>query len=310
MRLSAKSPLLFLEILLALFDPGAQASVTPSKVRRAGGSKAGLGWGGGGDISQFESSKVSWYYTWSATSWVQPAPNLEFVPMLWGGQDVSDFSQAVTSSSIASNGWTHILGMNEPQEESQSNLSPQDAATMWKTYLEPLRAANPNIRLGSPAPSSNPNGIQWIWDFLGNCNGGCTLDFIALHYYDVNATDFIQHINEYHNAFQRPIWVTEWACQNFNNGPQCSYNDIVRFLNTTQTYMDNTDWVERYAWFGAMAKTTINKNTALMDGSGKINDLGKQYIGTEAPIIHGGASQIHISGGALMLSVVLAIYLV
>lgn len=33
--------------------------------------------------------------------------------MLWGGQDVSDFSQAVTSSSIASNGWTHILGMNE-----------------------------------------------------------------------------------------------------------------------------------------------------------------------------------------------------
>lgn len=103
---------------------------------------------------------------------------------------------------------------------------------MWKTYLEPLRAANPNIRLGSPAPSSNPNGIQWIWDFLGNCNGGCTLDFIALReshvnhptkylclflkdYYDVNATDFIQHINEYHNAFQRPIWVTEWACQNF-----------------------------------------------------------------------------------------------
>ena len=44
-----------------------------------------------------------------------------------------------------------------------------------------------------------------------------------------------------------------------NNGPQCSYNDIVRFLDETQTYMDNTDWVERYAWFGAMAKTPINK---------------------------------------------------
>lgn len=59
-------------------------------------------------------------------------------------------------------------------------MSPQDAANMWKTYLEPLKAANPNLRLGSPAPSSRPNGIQWIWDFLGNCNGGCTVDFIAL----------------------------------------------------------------------------------------------------------------------------------
>lgn len=23
-------------------------------------------------------------------------------------------------------------------------------------------------------------------------------------------------------------------------------------MNATQTFLDNTDWVERYAWFGAM----------------------------------------------------------
>ena len=44
-----------------------------------------------------------------------------------------------------------------------------------------------------------------------------------------------------------------------NNGPQCSYNQIVEFLDETQSYMDDTDWVERYAWFGAMANTPINK---------------------------------------------------
>ncbi|CAE6446028.1 unnamed protein product [Rhizoctonia solani] len=217
--------------------------------------------------------------------------------MLWGGKDVSAFSKAVTPESVASNGWTHILGMNEPQEESQSNMSPGDAASMWKTYLEPLRANNPNLRLGSPAPSSRPNGIQWIYDFLGNCDGGCAVDFIALHYYDVNASDFIRHINEYHNAFQRPIWVTEWACQNFNNGPQCSYNQIVEFLDETQQYMDNTNWVERYAWFGAMAKTPINKDTGLMDSSGEITDLGKQYMGSQAPMTHGGAPGLGWGGG-------------
>ncbi|QRV90235.1 glycoside hydrolase family 128 protein [Ceratobasidium sp. AG-Ba] len=277
--------------------------------RRAGQGKAGLGWGGGGEISQFENSdKVSWYYTWSPTSWVRPPPALEFVPMLWGGKDVEDFSQAVTSASIASNGWTHILGMNEPQEPSQANMSTQDAANMWKTYLEPLKAANPNIRLGSPAPSSRPDGIQWIWDFLGNCNGGCTLDFIALHYYDVNATDFIRHINEYHNAFQRPIWVTEWACQNFNNGPQCSYDEIAQFLKETQDYMDSTDWVERYAWFGAMANTPINKDTGLMDKSGVINDLGRQYIGTTG-VAHGGAGRFEASLVFLTASLLISLYL-
>ncbi|EUC57603.1 glycoside hydrolase catalytic core protein [Rhizoctonia solani AG-3 Rhs1AP] len=275
-----------------------------------GGSKAGLGWGGGGEISQFEAGKVSWYYTWAPTSWVQPRPNIEYVPMLWGGKDVSAFAKAVTGASIASNGWTHILGMNEPQEPSQSNMSPADAANMWKTYLEPLKAGNPNLRLGSPAPSSRPNGIQWIFDFLGNCNGGCTVDFIALHYYDINATDFIRHINEYHDAFKRPIWVTEWACQNFNNGPQCSYNQIVRFLDETQTYMDKTDWVERYAWFGAMADTPINKDTRLMDSSGKINDLGKQYIGSKAPTTHGGAAQLRLPVCPFILSVMFVLLVV
>ncbi|KAF8704688.1 Glycosyl hydrolase catalytic core, partial [Rhizoctonia solani] len=283
---------------------------------RAGGSKAGLGWGGGGEISQFEAGKVSWYYTWSPTSWVQPPPNLEFVPMLWGGKDASTFAKAVTPDSIAANGWTHILGMNEPQEESQSNMSPGDAANMWKTYLEPLRAKNPNLRLGSPAPSSRPNGIQWIHDFIGNCNvnGGCTVDFIALHYYGVNSTQFIQHINDYHNAFQRPIWVTEWACQDFNNGPQCSYNQIVEFLDETQTYMDNTDWIERYAWFGAMAKTPINKDTGLMDSSGEITDLGKQYMGSQAPMTHGGVMRLEFPFGMLpasaLASCLYAIYLI
>lgn len=41
--------------------------------------------------------------------------------------------------------------------------------------------------------------------------------------------------------------------QNFNvPDQQCSAQDVVDFMNATQAYMDSTDWVERYAWFGAM----------------------------------------------------------
>ena len=41
--------------------------------------------------------------------------------------------------------------------------------------------------------------------------------------------------------------------QNFNDfNAQCSQQDVIDFMNATQEFMDNTDWLERYAWFGAM----------------------------------------------------------
>lgn len=41
--------------------------------------------------------------------------------------------------------------------------------------------------------------------------------------------------------------------QNFNVvDEQCSLQNVIDFMNATQAFMDATDWVERYAWFGAM----------------------------------------------------------
>lgn len=140
---------------------------------------------------------------------------------------------------------------------------------MWKTYLEPLRAKG--VRLGSPAPSSAPSGITWLQSFFASCAGGCTVDFIALRtrslflallygasflkadWYDVNATAFQSYLETFYTTFQRPLWVTEWACQNFNNASaQCSESDVVQFMNQTQGFMDELSYVERYAWYGAM----------------------------------------------------------
>lgn len=47
--------------------------------------------------------------------------------------------------------------------------------------------------------------------------------------------------------------LTRLLAQNFNQADrQCSSDDIVGFMNATQSFMDSTDWIERYAWFGAM----------------------------------------------------------
>lgn len=123
--------------------------------------------------------------------------------------------------------------MRRPQQSGQSNLSPQDGADLWKAHIEPLKGQG--LRLGTPAPSSAPSGKTWIQDWLTACDGGCNPDFVALRtsfhegyymelfitlfyigyidWYDVNATAFQEYLEDFHNTFQLPIWVTEWADQ-------------------------------------------------------------------------------------------------
>nr|GAT58540.1 predicted protein [Mycena chlorophos] len=286
---------LFLFLLLA--DTSAHPTARTLAVTNT--SKAGIAGAGDAstDMAQFETTgKVSWYYTWGLDS--VSDTDLQFVPMLWGQQDVAQWTDPSSgiNATIAQRKPTAVLGFNEPQETGQSNLTPQEGAALWKQYIEPLRAQG--LRLGSPAPSSAPSGKTWIQDFLTACDGGCTLDFIALHWYDVNATAFIDYINDFHNTFNLSIWVTEWSCQNYNGGPQCTASQISELLNTTQSYMNSVDWVERYSWFGILRDLEgVNSLDAMLTSSGKITNLGEQYIGA-AGVQTSGASGSAGAGGA------------
>jgi len=244
-------------------------------------SKAGLTWPNGNsiDVKQYlTTGKVSWYYDWSPDGSIT---DVEFVPMFWGNKSIDDW-QSTINDTISRYSVKAVLGMNEPQEPQQSNLTPQQGAELWKTYIEPLKAQN--IRLGSPAPSGNPNGKTWLQDWLTACEGGCNPDFIALHWYDVNSTQFKEYVADYHQTFNLPIWITEWACQNYNDvNAQCSGSDIVSLMNITESFLDAADYVERYAWFGAFPNLDgVNPLDGLMTSNGQINDLGKLYIGAES----------------------------
>ena len=37
--------------------------------------------------------------------------------------------------------------------------------------------------------------------------------FIPLHWYDISLDAFKEYVESWHNTFNLPIWVTEWACQ-------------------------------------------------------------------------------------------------
>lgn len=246
-------------------------------------NKAGLGWNNPQttNMSQFfRTGKIGWYYTWSSWSNDQ-GKNLDFVPLLWGKDKLNDWTTAVNGRlkpMFMSKDITHVLGFNEPQEKGQSNMTPQEAKDLWMTHLHPLKTEY-GVRLGSPATSSAPSGKNWTQEFLTVCGTDCEVDFIALHYYGTNATDMIAYITDFWTTFQKPIWVTEWACQDFTpKNKQCTQDEVWAYMNKTQTFMDSAPWLERYAWFGALVDNPITSTNDLLTDRGRITTLGQQYI--------------------------------
>jgi len=84
-----------------------------------------------------------------------------------------------------------------------------------------------------------------------------------------------------HNTFNKKIWVTEFAAQNFGgSGGQANYGQVFDFMRKVTAFMDNTPWVENYFAFGAMHDMfNVNPANQLLAGNGHPTDLGRIYIG-------------------------------
>nr|XP_018261506.1 uncharacterized protein I303_05944 [Kwoniella dejecticola CBS 10117]OBR83664.1 hypothetical protein I303_05944 [Kwoniella dejecticola CBS 10117] len=251
---------------------------------------------------------ISSYYTWgpdpiippknSSRIWDIPFP---FVPMLWGCNDtyIRPFQSALWNnfSDVPLTPKKDILGFNEPDHPGQALCSPQQAAIVWREVLEPLRYQG--YRVGSPAVTSGEAGRQWMRDWYAACQGACNPDFLALHWYDLVPQSFIEHIQYYHKTYKLPVWITEYAPQNFSvynsqtgqYDGQATYIEVQRFMDITTAYMKSVDWVERWFWFGAMYEMQgVNELDCLFDQGGRhnrtgaLNELGVQYAGSNGSV--------------------------
>lgn len=237
-----------------------------------GAHKFGLAWPSGESPRRFTGGKSSAIYTWSP--WYPGdarSLGLRPFPMLWGEKQVGDFSRLVKP------GYADVaLGFNEPNQRGQADMSPQRGAQLWRQYLQPL--AHQGYQLGSPATTSAPSGMVWMKDFFSAC-GGCTVNFITIHYYDVSAQGFIDYVTNFHNTFNRPVVPTEYACQNFNGGAQCTRDETWGFHQRIKGWMDSTSWIPYYFPFGAFRDMQgVNVFNQLMNPDGSPTPLGWSYI--------------------------------
>lgn len=233
----------------AVVTSSAQASSTSSSAAptssSTGTGKRGLAYNTASLMTCFEdSSHVSWGYNWDSDS-AGLSSSFNYVPLLWGLSHTDVWNTRATSA--IANGATHLMSFNEPDMTSQANMSPEDAASAYKTWMMPFAG---KAKLGAPAVTNGGGsmGLNWLAAFLEACDG-CQVDFVTIHWYDSasNTAYFKEHVqNATDVAGGKPVWVTEFAP---TGSP--SNADISTFLEDVMPWMDSQSFVERYSYFMA-----------------------------------------------------------
>jgi hypothetical protein len=127
------------------------------------------------------SSKISWGYNWGSSP-SGLSDSIKFIPTLWGTASMYTDSWSDNAKKAIGSGSTHLFSFNEPDLAAQSNMSPQDAATAYKKYMEPF-AGQAKLCAPSVTNGAGSMGLGWLKSFLESCSD-CTIDCINIHWYD------------------------------------------------------------------------------------------------------------------------------
>ncbi|HVK71161.1 MAG TPA: glycoside hydrolase family protein [Polyangium sp.] len=232
------------------------------------------------------SPAVSWWYNWAHEPDEGLKPDVykmlgfEYVPMVWGGGGL-DSAQATKIAGEIPDGTSFLLGFNEPNFGEQANLSATQAAALWP-HVEAIADAR-GLALVSPAVNfcggscQETDPFKYLDDFFAACEG-CRVDYIGIHIYTACQGDgtnkarwLINHIETYKTRFDKPFWLTEFACDNAG-----SLAEQKAFMIDALDYLENEPRIARYAWFSGRPDNVAN--ASLLGDDGVLTELGQAYV--------------------------------
>jgi hypothetical protein len=171
--------------------------------------------------------------------------------MIWGPGSVT-----VAALRQAKHESRYLLGFNEPDMSSQSNMSVAQALRLWP------RLMSTGMLLGSPAvatAAATPD--SWLARFMRGARArGYRVDFITVHWYggDFTTSQAVQELHSYlqsiHARYHLPIWLTEFALIRFASGVTFpSPQQQAAFITSATSMLQHLSYVQRYAWFALPA---------------------------------------------------------
>ena len=233
--------------------------------------------------AQALSPYISWNYNWGPdisydviSTWFD-YNEVEFCPMAW---NQSFSAERIRNYVKAHPNCKYLLGFNEPNLTDQCNLTPQQAAQYWPQVV--ALAKELNLKLVAPAMnygtlSGYNDPIKWLDEFFAI--DGINLDdvdVISLHCYMGNSSALMGFVDRF-DKYGKPIWMTEFCAWEKNiNSQLAQINYMCEVLN----YFEQTDKIERYAWFIPRTSGPVNSYPymqMLEKISSDLTDLGKVY---------------------------------
>jgi len=139
----------------------------------------------------------------------------------------------------------YIMGYNEPDRKEQANLSPEEAAVLWRE----LEAFYPRKLLVSPAVSHLDQ--DWLWRFNDAYHTlygeAPRIDAVAGHCYYDTCGEFIRcAYGLIHNPWGAKVWITEFSPVRNGGFDEALAAPASRCV---VRWMENKPEIERYAWF-------------------------------------------------------------
>ncbi|MBT3229752.1 MAG: hypothetical protein HOD43_11135 [Candidatus Marinimicrobia bacterium] len=242
------------------------------------------------DTSDFNALKsgVSWWYNWyyepSASEGYYAEYEMEFIPMLWGGNPSQNSMNQMKGFILEHPEIEYLLVMNEPNLTDQANRTPQQAANDWLIYEQvqadlaeydrSIYLVGPAMNWGTMTNYSDP--VVWLDAFYDAfwllASREPQIDYLAFHWYDYGLEFQLDRLQKY----GKQIWITELA--NWNAQVD-SYQKQIQQMGDMVAICEEREDVFRYAWFIGRGQYPDNHYTYLFNPEpGQLNELGEFYI--------------------------------
>lgn len=226
------------------------------------------------DAQKISRLNADWWYSWG-TSPNLGTPVNDFTPMIWGRGSAN----VETIQTIEANLWktqsSHLLGFNEPDHLSQSEMPVEEALELWK-ILETTK-----LKLVSPATIS-PNAA-WMDSFMeAALLKGRRIDKLAMHRYQ-NPDDqvFFQRVDEFYAKWKRPVWITEMAVADWqadaDTPNRYGRTEVNEFMKAVASGIKARPWIERWSWKTRASTDPQMGTSALFDSRGWLTSTGATY---------------------------------
>lgn len=240
------------------------------------------------DVGMLKKTGATWFYNWGDIKEVAiegQANGMEYVPMVWGAGSVNETEIAKLMQGKEAGLYKSLLTFNEPDLSSQSDMTVDEAITLWPQLMET------GLRLGSPAGASAES--VWVEEFMAKTKQkGYRVDFLTVHIYQDfthpgSVESLRQALERLYNKYHIPIWITEIGAINVEPlwggyklyGP-LTHETAVAYIKQVGEMLESLDYVERYAWFVDYSSDIAGTAyTRLFDiTTGKLTVEGQAYL--------------------------------